>query len=443
MTSKMSRNKCLLNMEKQKTIKKETKVRGVGIHTGKKVEICFKPAEKDTGINFVRIDLPNKPLVGASISNVIENSLKLRRTSLGVNSCEIHTVEHLIAALFGLGIDNIIIEVNAEEIPALDGAAANFYKILHRAGIAELDSPKKSFVVGKPFWLKEDDAFLAVFPDQDFRISYTLSYSQPPLNQYLNLEVNEETFARELAPCKTFCLESEVKELRAQGLGQGATPDNTIVVGKSGIVKGKPSFPDEFARHKVLDLIGDFCLLAPSIKAHVVAVKSGHPLNIKLLKKLDKMEQKNLGAIMPPFDVEKIMQILPHRYPFLFVDKVLEFQEGKHIVGVKNVTVNEQFFTGHFPGKPVMPGVLVIEAMAQTAGILMLSRPENRGKLAYFMSIDKVKFRKTVVPGDQLILKIDVVRIKSRIIQIRGQAFVEDKLAAEADLMFSLVPKND
>lgn len=426
-------------MEHQRTIKREAKISGIGIHTGKKVELCFKPAEKDTGINFVRVDLADKPVIHASISNVIEKSLTCRRTSLGQDSIEVHTVEHLLSALFALGIDNIIIEVDAEEIPAMDGAAANFYKILSDAGIIELSSPKREFVLREPIWLREDDAFLAAFPDDNFRISYTLSYPEAYLNQYLNLTVTEETFADKLAPCKTFCLENEVDQLRSQGLGRGATPDNTIVVGKSGVVKGKSTFPDEFARHKVLDLIGDFCLLAPVIKAHLVAVKSGHPLNIKLLKKLDNMNQK----IAPPFDIEKIMQILPHRYPFLLVDKVLEFEEGKHIVGIKNVTANEQFFTGHFPGRPVMPGVLIIESMAQTAGILMLSRAENRGKLAYFMSIDKVKFRKTVVPGDQLILKVDVVKIKSRTILIRGLAFVEGKVAAEAEMMFSLVPKND
>jgi UDP-3-O-[3-hydroxymyristoyl] N-acetylglucosamine deacetylase/3-hydroxyacyl-[acyl-carrier-protein] dehydratase len=440
-------------MERQKTIKRETKVGGVGIHTGKKAELCFKPAEKDTGINFVRIDLPDKPVICASVANVIEKYLELRRTSLGQGVAEVHTVEHLLSALLGLGIDNIIVEVTAEEIPALDGAAANFYRILTGAGIAELDAPKKTFVVEKPFWLREDDAFLAIFPDEKFKISYTLSYPDSSLNQYLNLEVNQEAFARELAPCKTFCLESEVDQLRNQGLGRGATVNNTIVVGKKGIVKGNPTFSDEFARHKVLDLIGDFCLLGLSIKGHVVAAKSGHPLNVKFLKKLDNLGQKhklsgaaarkNSEGASPPFDIEKIMQILPHRYPFLFVDKILEFEEGKHIVGVKNVTANEQFFTGHFPGRPVMPGVLIIESMAQTAGILMLSRPENQGKLAYFMSMDKVKFRKTVVPGDQLILKIDVVKIKLRTILIRGKAFVEDKIVAEAEMMFSLVPKND
>lgn len=440
-------------MERQRTIKKEAKVKGVGIHKGKKVGLCFKPAEKDTGINFVRVDLANKPVIPAAISNVIEKSLKLRRTSLGFDSAEIHTVEHLLSALFGLGIDNIVIEVNAEEIPALNGNAHDFYRILSDAGVVELDSPKKSFTLNQPVCLGEDDAFLVAFPDDNFKISYTLSYPELSLSQYLSLIVTKDSFAREIASCRTFCLESEIEQLRIQGLGRGATAENTIVVGKKGIVEGKATFPDEFARHKVLDLIGDFCLLAPSIKAHVVAVKSGHPLNIKFLKMLNKLKgenglsaatsQKSLNGARPPFDIEKIMQILPHRYPFLLVDKVLEFQEGKHIVGVKNVTVNEQFFTGHFPGRPIMPGVLIIESMAQTAGILMLSRPENRGKLAYFMSIDKVKFRKTVVPGDQLILKIDVVKIKLRTILIRGRAFVENKIVAEADMMFSLVSKND
>ncbi len=428
-------------MEKQKTIKKEVKVNGIGIHTGKKVDLCFKPAEKDTGINFVRTDLADKPKIEASIANILDKYLPLRRTSLGVDSAQIHTVEHLLSTLFGLGIDNITIEASAEEIPALDGAAAAFCRILRETGIVELNSPKRTLVLDKPFWLKEGDVFLAAFPDESFKVSYTLSYPDASLYQYLNLEINEDNFTRELAPCKTFCLEAEVETLRSQGLGQGATVDNTIVVGKGGVVHGNPSFSDEFARHKVLDLIGDFCLLAPSIKAHVVAVKTGHPFNIRFLRKVDQM--KNMKSVAPPFDIGKIMQILPHRYPFLLVDKVSEFQEGEHIVGVKNVTLNEQFFTGHFPGQPVMPGVLIIEAMAQTAGILMLSQAENRGKLAYFMSMDRVKFRKTVVPGDQLILKTDVVRIKSRTIQIRGRAFVKDKIVAEAEMMFSLVAKNE
>ncbi len=441
-------------MQQQKTIKKAVKASGVGIHTGKPAEILFKPAEKDTGINFVRTDLAHKPVIRTSISNVLEKYLSLRRTSLGEDGVEVHTVEHLLSALFGLGIDNITVEVDAEEIPSLDGSTFDFCRLLKGAGIVTLDSPKRTFRVKEPVWLREDDAFLAIFPDENFRISYTLSYTKPLLNQYINLAITEESFTRELARCKTFCIESEIAQLKAQGLGRGASEKNTIVVGEKGVVKGKPTFSDEFARHKVLDLVGDFCLLASSIKAHVVGVKSGHPLNIRLLKKLDKAEQKyalseaaaqgkNAGDIVPPFDIEKIMQVLPHRYPFLLVDKVLEFQEGKHIAAVKNVTVNEQFFTGHFPGRPVMPGVLIIEAMAQAAGILMLSRPENRGKLAYFMSMDRVKFRKIVVPGDQLIFKVDVVRIKFKTIQIRGVAYVDGKTVAEAELMFSLVPKND
>lgn len=440
-------------MERQKTIKKEIKTSGVGIHTGKKVQLCLKPAGQDAGINFIRVDLPDKPVIKASIDNLMEKALYLRRTSLAVNSAQVHTVEHLLSALFGLGIDNVNIEVDAEELPALDGAALNFWNLLQKSGVSELAAEKKAFKLREPVWIKEEDSFLAAFPDDKFRISYTLSYGQPPLNQYLDLVVSEETFSQELAPCKTFCMENEATALRKQGLGQGASEENTILVGAAGVVKGRPTFSDEFARHKVLDLIGDFCLLAPSIKAHIVAVKSGHPLNIKLLKKLSQSSASSASSasaakpaarnhdVAPPYDIEKIMQILPHRYPFLLVDKILEFEAGKHIVGVKNVTMNEQFFTGHFPGRPVMPGVLILESMAQTAGILMLSRAENQGKLAYFMSMDKVKFRRVVVPGDQLILKIAVVKIKSRTILIRGLAYVDGKMAAEADLMFSLVPK--
>ncbi|MBN2096971.1 MAG: UDP-3-O-[3-hydroxymyristoyl] N-acetylglucosamine deacetylase [Candidatus Omnitrophica bacterium] len=439
-------------MVQQKTIKKETKASGTGIHTGQKAQLCFKPAAKDSGINFVRVDLAQRPVVRACIGNVIEESLTLRRTSLGKGSVEIHTVEHLLSALFALGIDNIIVEIDAQEVPALGGSAADFYKILNQAGIVALDGAKKEFIVKEPLGLKEDDTFLLAFPSENFRISYTLSYPELPLNQYFNLVVNEANFLKELAPCKTFCLEMEAEQLRRHGLGQGATEENTILLGKKGVIKGKPTFPDEFARHKVLDLIGDFCLLAPVIKAHIVAVKSGHPTNIRLLQMLEKAKQSLFSSakekqpleyqsIEPPFDIEKIMRILPHRYPFLLVDRILEFEEGRHITGVKNVTINEHFFTGHFPGRPVMPGVLILEAMAQTAGILMLSRAESRGKLAYFMSMDRVKFRKTVLPGDQLILKVDVIRIKSRTIQIRTKALVDEKIVAEAEMMFSLVEK--
>ncbi|MFH1046381.1 MAG: bifunctional UDP-3-O-[3-hydroxymyristoyl] N-acetylglucosamine deacetylase/3-hydroxyacyl-ACP dehydratase [Candidatus Omnitrophota bacterium] len=438
-------------MEKQRTIKKEAKVSGVGIHTGKKVELTFKPAAPDTGIMFRRCDLPGSPEIHAVIASVLEKSLQLRRTSLGNGRAEVHTVEHLLSALFGAGIDNIIVEINSEEVPALNGGASEFHRIFSQAGIIELAPPKNTFTVREPLWLGEGDSFLSVFPDEQFRISYTLSYPKTNLHQYLNLVINEQSYTKELAPCKTFCLESEIEQLRKQGLGKGATTENTIVVGKNGVVKGTPTFPDEFARHKVLDLIGDFCLLAPAIKGHVVAVKSGHTLNIKFLQKLSGLAKAGLvqdtakkrGTVAPPFDIEKIMAVLPHRYPFLLVDRAIEFSADQHITCIKNVTINEQFFTGHFPGRPVMPGVLIIEAMAQAAGILMLSRQDNRGKLAYFMTMDNVKFRKTVIPGDQLVLDIDVVRIKSRMIQIRGQALVDGKTVAEADLMFTLVPKNE
>lgn len=437
-------------MERQRTIEKEVRIKGVGIHTGKAVNVCFKPAARDTGINFVRVDLPGAPVIRASVANVMDNYLGLRRTSLGCNGAEIHTVEHLLSALFGLGIDNLIIEIDTEEIPAMDGAASAFCRILGEAGIAEIAAAKSSFVVREPVCVEENDAYIAVLPNDNLRISYTLSYPDTFLNQYVNIIITGGSFLQEIAPCKTFCLESEVKLLRKQGLGQGASAENTVVVDNTGTIQGKSAFPDELTRHKVLDLIGDFSLLSPSIKAHIVAVKSGHSLNIRLVKKIEEMRRKDDAGvkmdtqnIVPPFDIEKIMRILPHRYPFLLVDKVLEFSDGESITAAKNVTMNEQFFTGHFPGRPVMPGVLIIEAMAQAAGILMLSRAENRGKLAYFMSMDKVKFRKTVVPGDVLIFKIKVIKIKFRTILIRGEAFVQDRLVSEADMMFSLVPKND
>lgn len=436
-------------MEKQKTIKSEVELLGIGLNTGKKVTLKFKPSPPNSGINFVRVDLTNKPIINAEVANLVDISKSPRHTSLGSNEVWVQTVEHLMAALSGLGIDNALVEINADEIPAMDGSSLSFAEAIKKIGVVEQEAHRKSFIIREPLWVEDDSAYIVVFPSQEFKISYTLNYDNPFIgSQYLNLVITPEIFEKELCPSRTFCLQKEVDALLALGLGKGASYDNTLVVSDSGVIKNKLRFKDEFVRHKILDLLGDMYLLGFMVKGHVIAVRSGHNLNIKLIQRIKAKREKWLEGSMRPaeemqvagteLDINVIKRILPHRYPFLLVDKII-MMEGLRIVGVKNVTANEEFFLGHFPGRPIMPGVLIVEAMAQTAGIFMLSRNENFGKLAYFTGINEVRFRKTVVPGDQLVMEIEVTKFKSRTGVARAQAKVDGKLVCEAELMFALV----
>ncbi|MBU1006237.1 MAG: bifunctional UDP-3-O-[3-hydroxymyristoyl] N-acetylglucosamine deacetylase/3-hydroxyacyl-ACP dehydratase [Candidatus Omnitrophica bacterium] len=433
----------------QRTIKKPIELSGVGLHTGIEVNLKFKPAPTNTGINFIRVDIKDSPMVKADTNYILDQDKSPRRTSIGNGPVEIHTIEHLMAALWALGIDNIIVEMDGPELPGLDGSAIGFVEMLRNAGIENQGAPKNVYQVRSPLWLEQDGATIMVLPDNQFRVSYTLNYEHPVLRtQYLSFTIDENTFEKEIASSRTFCLEREVKDLREQGLGKGANYENTVVVGNKGVIDNKLRFEDEFARHKILDLLGDLYLLGYGIRGHIIAMRSGHPLNIKLVNKINAQREKTLsGGIKGVhvetgsgiLDAEDIQKILPHRYPFLLVDKIIELEPGKRAVGIKNVTMNEEFFTGHFPGRPVMPGVLIVEAMAQVAGVLMLNKKENLGKMAYFMSLDKAKFRKTVVPGDQLRLEVSVVKLKSKIGQVHTRALVDDQVVSEADLMFALV----
>lgn len=433
--------------DRQKTIAKELSLSGTGLHTANKVSITFKPAEVDSGINFVRTDLAGKFAVTASLENLLPQTASLRRTSIGKDGTEIQTVEHLMAALSGLRIDNLRVEMDNNEVPGLDGSSDSFVQTLSKAGIKEQDKERKYYVLREPVFVEEEGTSIVALPYNGLKISYFLSYPHPLLKaQFLEVNLQDsEIFKNELASARTFCLESEARDLQHQGLGHGASYENTLVVGESGVLKNKLRYADEFVRHKILDLLGDLYILGP-LKAHIIALKSGHSLNLKLVKKIDQQRQKNLlggiGINYHPkegevLDLEGIKSVLPHRDPFLFVEKIIHLEPGKRIVGTREVRADDYFFKGHFPGKPVMPGVLILEAMAQVGGVMMLSPQENRGKLAYFMAIDNVKFRKTVVPGDQLVFEVEAVRLKSKTGQVRARALVDNKVVAEANLMFA------
>lgn len=428
-------------MEKQRTIAQEVNFKGIGIHTGNKVNVIFKPANVDSGVTFVRTDIAGSPRIKANTESLIVEKSS-RRSSIGNTQAEVQTIEHLMASLSSLGVDNIDIELDNNELPGLDGSAINFVEALEKAGIAEQEKQKYVYAVKEPIAIQEGASSITVLPSAEFKISYTLNYDHPLLaSQFLEMAIDAGSFKREIAPARTFCLESEANQLQSQGLGQGANYENTLVVGKTGVIKNKLRFQDEFVRHKILDLIGDLYLSGCPIRGHVIALRSGHSLNLKIAQQIRQQRAKTQGAgnMEEALDINEIMKILPHRQPFLFVDRVTHLEKGKRAVGYKNVTMNDDFFRGHFPGRPIMPGVLILEAMAQVGGVMMLASEENRGKLAFFMAIDNAKFRKTVVPGDQLVFEVEAGKMRSKIGSVHGKALVDGKVVAEADLMFALV----
>lgn len=434
-------------IEQQKTIKREFALTGVGLHTGCKVTVCCRPAPADSGISFIRTDLPGRPVIQVDPANIHIDTRIPRCTSIGKGEAVIHTVEHLMSVLCGLGVSNLTVEIDAFELPGLDGSGLDFLKAVKEAGTVEQDAPSPCFEIMEPTGVELNGCSIYVVPDKEFKISYVLDYDNPVLkSQFFNATITPQLFEEDIAPARTFCLESEAEELKKNGLGKGADYNNTLVVGKKGVIRNAVRFPDEFVRHKVLDFIGDLYLLGMPIRGHVFAVKSGHTLNIQLLKKIYAQKEKyqKRNAVMSfdfdnktEIDINGIMSILPHRYPFLLVDRVLEIKRGKRGVGVKNVTINDNFFQGHFPTRPVMPGVLMVEAMAQTAGVVILTNEAHHGKVAFFLAVDKVRFRRVVVPGDQLVMEVEVIRDRPKTAQVRAIAKVGGEVAAEAEMVFS------
>ncbi len=405
-----------------------------------------RPAPPNSGICFVRTDQSPPIRIEAVVDNV---SKRARRTSLRNGTVAIETVEHCLSAIAGLSIDNIQIELDANELPALDGSSAGFVSKLMEAGVVEQDAVRTSHVISEVARVAEGDSELVALPPLDpssetLELAYELDYgtTSPIGRQVYRAVITPENFESNIAPARTFVLEREAAELRASGLGGHLNYADILVFGENGPIDNTLRFPDECVRHKVLDLLGDLTLLGMPIVGRVNARKSGHSLNHALVRVLrEQFERRQLFQYVsrsPAVDIHSIQRILPHRYPFLMIDRILEVEGSRRIVGLKNVTINEAFFQGHYPGDPIMPGVLIIEALAQIGGVLLSQELEHKGKTAVLLSLDKVKFRRSVRPGDQLLLEAEAIRVKSTTGHVKGRARVGGELVAEAEIKFVL-----
>ncbi|MFW6227562.1 MAG: bifunctional UDP-3-O-[3-hydroxymyristoyl] N-acetylglucosamine deacetylase/3-hydroxyacyl-ACP dehydratase [Bacteroidota bacterium] len=462
-------------IEKQKTILQPITVSGVGLHTGQTVTLSFKPAPEDSGIRFLRTDLPEEVFIEADADYVVDTS---RGTTIEKKGIRLLTVEHVLAAVTGMDIDNIIVEVDCEEMPIMDGSSKFYVEALEKAGIQQQEAPRQYFEIQETirFYDEEKDCEFIGIPAEKYRLSCMIDFNSKVLgSQYATLD-DILQFKNDIAPCRTFVFLHELEFLLSNNLIKGGDLSNAIVfvdrpveqeeldrlaqlfnkpsvaVKTEGILNNlEPYFPNEPARHKLLDVVGDLTLAGKRIKGHIVATKPGHASNVKFAKHIKKLIKKKIAEQQipvyhpdekPVFDINDIKGMLPHRYPFLLVDKIIEISDS-HVVGVKNVTMNESFFAGHFPNEPVMPGVLQIEAMAQTGGILILSTvkdPENYS--TYFLKIDNVKFKQKVIPGDTLILKCSLISpVRRGICHMRCIGYVGSKVVLESELMAQIVKK--
>lgn len=462
-------------VENQRTIKKRVSLSGIGLHTGGKSTITFVPAPINHGVTFVRTDLENSPAIPADIDHVIDIT---RGTTLGINNVKVHTVEHVLAAIAGLQIDNLIVELSNSEPPVHDGSARPYVDALLKAEIAEQDAPKSYLEIDTPIFYSEKDrgVDIVVTPADRLRITFMVDYKNPALGtQYTSLVDLDSEFVEEFSSARTFCFLSEVDELYEAGLIKGGGLDSALVIvdieltkemqnnirelsgekgeifaGKSGILNDTPlRYYNEPVRHKAVDLLGDLALIGVPLKGHILAARSGHAANVALAKKIREIYEKKLitskyGSAEGDYflDINAIIKAMPHRYPMLLLDRIIDLEPKKRVVAIKNVTLNEPHFMGHFPEKPVMPGVLIVEAMAQAGGFMLLNAiedPEN--KLVYFMGIDGVRFRKPVVPGDQLRFEIEMIQYRPGSCKIGGKALVDGKVVCQGTFLAVVVDK--
>ncbi len=430
----------------QTTIRDAVAIEGLGLHTGSPVRMQLHPAGPDHGIVFRRTDQTPPVDIPALVRFAPEHSDLGRNTTLQSGDVRIHTVEHILAAVSGLGIDNLRIDLDSHEpVEPPDGSCAAFVAKLRTAGIVKQGTPKRTFTVRRPVTFRDGEVELQAVPYDGFRITFTIVYDNPVIGtQQASFDIDPETFEREIAPARTFALLRDVRELQKIGLIKGGTLQNAVVVDEDKIVNDGPlRFPDEFVRHKILDLLGDLALLGRPIQGHILAVRSGHETNGKFVQRLAQaagdVKTSRPGIV---WDINDIQRIMPHRYPLLLVDRILEFEDRKRVVGIKNVTINEPFFVGHFPGHPIMPAVLIIEAMAQCGGVLLLNSVDDpANKLMYFMGIDKARFRKPVLPGDQLRFELQLLRFGGSVCKMEGKAYVDGELVAEAELLSTIIER--
>ncbi len=432
--------------EFEQTLATFATLEGTSLHTGAKVSLTIRPAPEGHGFKFRRVDLQDQPFIDADVDKV---KTVERATTLAEGSVKVHTVEHVISALTGMGVDNAIIEMDANEPPIGDGSSAPFVELIKKAGIVAQSSPRKTWEVREPMHLETSGgSIITIVPSKTFRVSVTNVGPDGRFTQYFSSEVTPELYEKEIAPARTFVYYEDVKPLLEKGLIKGGSLENAVVVrGDEVMSKEALRYSNEFARHKALDLIGDLMLSGKRILGHVIAVKPGHGPNTEMAAKV-KREYTKMRSLVPPINIPKgeavldihdVLKILPHRYPFLLVDRIIDFEGDTKCTGVKNVTINEPFFPGHFPGHPVMPGVLQLEAMAQVSSVLMLRKPENQGKIGYFMSADEVKWRRPVLPGDTLFIEAEVIKIRGSIGQTRARCLVNGEVVSEGVLKFALV----
>ena len=413
---------------------------GTGLHTGRPVRMRILPAEENVGLRFRRVDLDGSPEIRATVDAVVDVD---RGTTLGSGEARVQTVEHVLSALAGLQVDNAVIELDATEPPAADGSGKAFVELVDGVGIVEQTASARYLDVNRSFDLAEGDSGYRVEPSRTFQVRAAIDFEHPMIGrQNFGTDINPERYREDVAGARTFGFLKEVEQLRSRGLAHGGTLENALVLTDVGLHEGiELRFDDEFVRHKILDIVGDLALVGLRIRGRVEAERPSHRGNLALAKRFAQMSKEN-GAGTPVMDINSILRYLPHRYPLLLVDRILEFEERKRIVGLKNVTINEPFFMGHFPGHPIMPGVLIIEAMAQVGGLLLMDAIENpEEKLVLFMGVDKVKWRKPVTPGDQIRFEVEVLQIRGATAKMKGVGTVEGQTVAEAEMMARVVDK--
>jgi UDP-3-O-[3-hydroxymyristoyl] N-acetylglucosamine deacetylase/3-hydroxyacyl-[acyl-carrier-protein] dehydratase len=459
-------------VQHQQTIGRPASFSGIGLHSGNRVSMTFLPAPANTGIRFRRVDLADKPEIEARVENVTENN---RSTTIAKGNVKVHTIEHVLAAFAGYNVDNAIVELDSNEPPIADGSSREFCKMILEAGIVPQSERREPYKPTQPVELLMGETEMALFPDEGFKITCTSSDKHGRFTQFFSLEVNPKSWEKELSNARTFCFYEEIEYLIKNGLIRGGSLENAVVIRDDAVLTTEPlRYPEEFVRHKILDIIGDLSLLGRPLQGHLIAVKPSHAANCEMARLISEQMQKPIRAAKafgpPPPDAPKpaaapsapetaaaalpeelvngdgsmdttqVMQVLPHRYPFLMIDRVTKI-EGNKVYAVKGVTMNELFFQGHFPGHPIMPGVLQLEAMAQAAGILMMKQAENAGQIAYFMAAEDVKWRKPVVPGDTLVIEVEMTKMRGKIGKAKGVCKVRGEVVSEAEVTFMIRPE--